>query len=50
MRTINKLEYMSEGFEPPEPAPPAVAFNDVKSSSTFGIFFNSDMSGLAFLE
>ena len=47
---MKKLQYMSEGKEPPQDTEPAVAFDDISSSSMFGIYFNSDMSGLAFLE
>ena len=45
-----RLEAISKGFTPPEPEPPALAYQDVEPDGDFGIYFNSDVAGLAFLE
>ena len=49
-REIKKLEAISQGFTPSEPEPPALAFQDVESSGDFGLYFNSEVAGLSFLD
>ena len=49
-REIEKLEAEAKGWDPPEPKPPALAFENVEPSGTFGLYFNSDVAGLSFLE
>ena len=49
-RKIERLEAISKGFTPPEPEPPALAYEDAKPDGDFGMYFNSDIAGLSFLE
>ena len=49
-RKIQRLEAISKGIEPPEPEPPALAYQDVKPDGDFGLYFNSNVAGLNFLE
>jgi len=44
------LEAEAQGIVLPELEPPKLAVENVDPSGTFGIFFNSDVSGLQFLE
>ena len=49
-RKIVRLEAISQGFTPPVPEPPALAYQDVEPDGDFGIYFNSNVAGLSFLE
>ena len=49
-RKIERLEAISKGFTPPEPEPPALAYEDAKPDGDFGMYFNSNVAGLSFLE
>ena len=49
-REIERLKAISKGIPPPEPKPPALAFEDAKPNGDFGIYFNSKVTGLSFLD
>ena len=49
-REIEKLEAGISGQVLPEPEPPELAAENIEPSGTFGIYFNADLAGLAFLE
>ena len=49
-RKIERLAAISKGFTPPEPEPPALAYEDAKPDGDFGMYFNSNVAGLSFLE
>ena len=49
-RKIERLEAISKGFTPPEPEPPALAYEDAKPDGDFGMYFNAEVAGLSFLD
>ena len=49
-RLIEKLTAESLGLPPPEPVPPAFAVERVEPTGSFGLFFNAEVAGLAFLQ
>ena len=49
-REIEKLEADITGQVLPEPEPPELAAENIEPSGIFGIYFNADLAGLAFLE
>lgn len=38
------------GWIPPTPTPPALAFETIEPSGKFGLYFNGGLAGLSFLE